>query len=168
MCTAPRVLVVDDDKLVASSLRRALRGMMATCVYDGRTALIAATTSRFHAAIVDLRLSEVESGLDVVRRLRGRNPLLRIGLMTGMPTMKVGFDASVAGANAVFSKPIEIQSLIAWISSTPTSERPQSLEQTKRSYIENILASCNGNKSEAARRLNVRRTSLQRMLHKWG
>jgi len=166
MFGVPSVLVVDDDKVIASALQRALRCASVTCVYNGHAATKAAATARFDAAIIDLLL-DGESGLDLVRRLRTQYPLLKIGLMTGAPTMEVGFSASEAGADAVFAKPLALPSLTSWVVSTPRMPKLQSLEQTKRSYVKSLLESCNGNKSETARRLNIRRTSLQRMLHKW-
>lgn len=42
------------------------------------------------------------------------------------------------------------------------------LEEVKRQHVIATLAACGGNVSESARRLGIERSSLQRMLRKWG
>ena len=49
----------------------------------------------------------------------------------------------------------------------PIPSEFQSLYRHEREYIEFVLAECNGNISQAARRLGLHRQSLQRKLRKY-
>lgn len=44
---------------------------------------------------------------------------------------------------------------------------PDDLEQAVRRHVERVVADCRGNLSEAARRLGIYRSSLQRKLRRW-
>ena len=68
-----RVLVVEDDRMIAKGLERALRqdGYAVDGVADGRSAAEALRTSTFDLVLLDLGLPE-RDGLEVLRELRGR------------------------------------------------------------------------------------------------
>src|SRR6266545_3514403 len=68
-----RVLVVEDDKKIASFVVKGLKqnGFAVDHDADGEIALIHATSTSYDAAVVDIMLPKLD-GLSLVRQLRGR------------------------------------------------------------------------------------------------
>ena len=75
-----------------------------------------------------------------------------------------------AGADIVVFKPITFSEIKARIQggnlNEPCDEVP-TLARAEWEHISRVLADCNGNVSEAARRLGIYRSSLQRRLRKY-
>jgi len=69
-----RVLLVEDDPMIAKGLQTALRqdGYTVDGVSDGRRAAEALRTERFDIVLLDLGLPG-RDGLEVLRELRGRD-----------------------------------------------------------------------------------------------
>lgn len=187
-----RILVIDDDHLMCSRLVRALRdrGFEAEgveTIEEARERVDAAPPDR---AIVDLRMPG-GSGLDLIREWHAAYPQMRILLLTGYGSMATAVDALRAGAENVLPKPADADEILAAFegdegsaSSTSTAgdaggaggagstagrtEEPTapSLARAEWEHIQRVLADCDGNISEAARRLGLHRRSLQRKLAK--
>jgi len=72
-----RLLLVEDDRMIGDSLRKALRdeGYAVDWVYDARAANATLATERFDLVLLDLGLPNAQQwggGLDVLRILRER------------------------------------------------------------------------------------------------
>jgi DNA-binding response OmpR family regulator len=82
-----RILLVEDEHLVALSLREALRdaGFEVECAHLSRTVTEDMRDVQWGAALVDMGLPD-RSGSTVVQHLRQRQPLLPIILTTGLET----------------------------------------------------------------------------------
>ena len=122
-------------------------------------------------AVVDLRLRS-DSGLDAINLIKENSPHARIVVLTGYGSIATAVQATKLGATQYLTKPIEIDELErALLSddevSTSIPEQFQSLDRHEREYIEWVLAQCDGNISQAARRLGLHRQSLQRKLRKF-
>lgn len=173
---APLVLVVDDDERLRTRLSRALesRGLAvrAACNYD--EALAIARESLPEMAVVDLRMPG-PSGLELIRALKELDPETRIVVLTGYGSIATTIDAMRLGAVYYLQKPADADEVLAAFARAeappaegmPSDLDPPSLERVKWEHVSRVLADCQGNVSEAARKLKLHRRSLQRMLQKF-
>jgi len=109
-----RILVVDDEPAVRSSLERALRldGYEVALATDGREALDALTGSPADAVVLDLLMPQLD-GLEVCRRLRAagdRTPVLMLTARDQVADRVSGLDA---GADDYLVKPFALEELSA-------------------------------------------------------
>lgn len=166
------VLVVDDDEPTLSAMARALR--LSRKVFTARTPTegeAVARRERPDLIVVDLRLG-AGSGLDVVRHLRAEMPDSLFALVSGYLTVDATVAAVRAGADVVITKPVTGTELMQRLedhaaTKDETIETP-TLAQAESEHIARVMADCNGNISEAARRLGIFRSSLQRRLRRLG
>ncbi len=128
-------------------------------------------------AVVDLRL-KYDNGINAIELLQNLNPLCKIVMLTGYPSLATAVKAIKKGAINYLTKPVNIQQLEQALFEGEFGEKihpPQtnfvspslSLAKHEREYIEYILAECNGNITNAAKRLGLHRQSLQRKLKKY-
>jgi two-component system response regulator RegA len=172
----PSILVVDDDERLRERLARALRERGHTVFTAGafEEAVQLAERECPEWAVVDLRMPG-PSGIDLIRALRQLDPETRIVVLTGYGSIATTVDAMRLGAVHYLQKPADADDLLAAFaadgsqaSSALGSEgEPPSLERVKWEHVNRVLADCQGNVSEAARKLKLHRRSLQRMLQKF-
>jgi len=166
------VLIVDDDAVTMRTFGRefARRGWR---VFNADSCATATTTARRHRPgliVLDLQLRD-GTALDVIGPLRSDVPAARVVVTTGFATVGTAVEAMRLGAQHYVEKPCSVETLIA-AAAEPARALPPllpsfaSLAQSERTYIEQVIAACSGNISEAARRLGVHRRSLQRKLRK--
>jgi two-component system, response regulator RegA len=166
------LLLVDDDDPFVKRLAKAMekRGFLpetAESVAAGR----AIATSRPPAyAVVDLRLED-GNGLDVVELLRERRPDCRIVVLTGYGAIATAVAAVKIGAIDYLSKPADANDIThALLSKGETlpmpPENPMSADRVRWEHIQRVYEMCDRNVSETARRLNMHRRTLQRILAK--
>jgi two-component system, response regulator RegA len=160
------VLVVDDDEHLRTSLVRSLvRKRAAYAAAGSDEALDLAREHEPELCVVDLQLG-AESGVDLVRGLRALLPSTRILVMTGFGSIESTVAVMRAGADDVIAKPFTPSELLrragggpaAIDFDTPTAER------AVWEHVQRVLAACGGNKSLAARRLDLHRSTLRRIL----
>lgn len=111
-----RVLIAEDDPILADGLVRSLKhsGYAVDAVKTGVEADSALTASEFDLLILDLGLPRM-SGLDVLKRLRGRDshvPVLILTALDGVQDRVRGLDL---GADDYLAKPFELAELEARI-----------------------------------------------------
>jgi CheY-like chemotaxis protein len=115
-----RILVVDDDLGVLTSMRRLLASM-GYAVTEARNA--AEGLSKLEAqdvAVIDLKLPD-QPGVVVVREIRRRGSATRVAVWTGSTDERLLAEAAAAvGADAVFHKPSDLEKLVAWVSRAPS------------------------------------------------
>jgi NtrC-family two-component system response regulator AlgB len=101
-----RVLVVDDEKNIRTTLALALEGMGCTVglAATAESALAQASDQAFDLAFVDLKLAS-GSGLDLIPRLRAESPGLDIVVITAYATIDTAVEAMRRGAWDYLSKP---------------------------------------------------------------
>jgi len=115
--TAPRVLIVDDERLLRWALRKALTalGCQVWEVADSQGAIDAVESeSGFDAVLLDLTLPD-SSDLAPLRRLRAQLPGARIVLMTAFGTEETKAEALRLGASRVLQKPFDVKGLAAQV-----------------------------------------------------
>lgn len=166
------LLLVDDDEPFLRRLAKAMekRGFeveTAGSVVAGR----AIATARAPAyAVVDLRLED-GNGLDVVEVLREKRPDSRVVVLTGYGAIATAVAAVKIGATDYLSKPADAtditNALLAQADELPPPpENPMSADRVRWEHIQRVYELCDRNVSETARRLNMHRRTLQRILAK--
>jgi two-component system response regulator RegA len=161
------VLIVDDDERVTAALARSLGATRTVEVaHDSATGLQLARRLKPDLVIIDLRLGDA-SGIDAIRIIKAELPRAIVALVTGYISTDITVTAVKAGADVVMSKPITCKDLLRRVCNedVPAPDTP-SLAQVEAEHIARVLGDCNGNVSEAARRLGIYRSSLQRKLRK--
>jgi len=121
-------------------------------------------------AVIDLRLAD-GSGLDVVAALRVARPDTRIVMLTGYGNIATAVNAVKMGAVDYLSKPADADEVVAALlalegSKPEPPEHPMSADRVRWEHIQRIYELCGRNVSETARRLNMHRRTLQRILAK--
>jgi two-component system response regulator RegA len=166
------ILLVDDDEPFLKRLARAMekRGFevaTADSVAGGK----AIATGRPPAyAVVDLRLGD-GNGLDVVETLRERRPESRIVVLTGYGAIATAVAAVKIGATDYLSKPADADDVVKALLAKdddlpPPPDNPMSADRVRWEHIQRVYELCDRNVSETARRLNMHRRTLQRILAK--
>jgi two-component system response regulator (stage 0 sporulation protein F) len=109
-----RVLIVDDQldirRLFRDSVRLLGGDIEIVDVPSGEEAMLVIARQRFDLLISDVRLAGM-SGLELVRKVRQRNPGLKVILVTGLTDSEIRQQVSAAGAEAFFFKPVDIATL---------------------------------------------------------
>ena len=159
------------ERWQASSTERTLqtRGFTvrtAESVADGLMQLEIASPA---FAVVDLRLGD-GSGLDVISALKARRPDARAIVLTGYGNIATAVNAVKLGAVDYLSKPVDadhvVHALLNGDRAVEPPEKPMSPDRIRWEHIQRIYELCNQNVSETARRLNMHRRTLQRILAK--
>jgi two-component system, response regulator RegA len=170
-----RVLLIDDDEVFTRVLARALgaRGFDVHVAANGAEALAAAREHEPDHAVLDLKLGE-ESGLALIPELLEIRPELRILLLTGYASIATAVEAIKRGAWDYLAKPVDADQVVQALrgggdaadeSAAPVFAAPP-LKRLEWEHIQRVLAECDGNISETARRLGLHRRTLQRKLSK--
>ena len=166
------LLLVDDDRPFLQRLGRAMetRGfevVMAESVAEG----LASATSRPPAyAVVDMRLND-GNGLDVVADIKSRRPDAKAIILTGYGNIATAVTAVKMGAIDYLAKPADADDVYMALMRLPTEkadppENPMSADRVRWEHIQRVYELCDRNVSETARRLNMHRRTLQRILAK--
>lgn len=168
------LLIVDDNARFAETLASEFRdrGYSVTRTAD-LAGLQALRDLEVDFAIVDLRLG-ADSGLDAIQIILGRSPKTKVVVLTGYGSIATAVKATKLGAVGYLMKPTDVdqveRALLEQVdddTEVPIPTEFQSLYRHEREYIEFVLAECEGNISQAARRLGLHRQSLQRKLRKY-
>jgi len=168
----PSLLLVDDDAAFLGRLERAMtRRGFEVRVAGSVAAGLAAVAERPPAyAVVDLRLED-GNGLDVVSALHQKRADARAVVLTGYGNIATAVTAVKLGAMDYLSKPADaddvINALLATGEDKPEPpENPMSADRVRWEHIQRVYELCDRNVSETARRLNMHRRTLQRILAK--
>jgi two-component system, OmpR family, response regulator len=109
-----RVLVAEDDQVLADGLLRSLRtaGFAADHVADGGQADAALASHSFDLLILDLGLPKLH-GLDVLKRARSRGATMPVLILTAADSVEQRVQGLDAGADDYMAKPFSLQELEA-------------------------------------------------------
>ncbi len=166
------LLIVDDDRPFRERLARAMQSrgfevLIAETVREG----IAIVKERPVAyAVVDLKLED-GNGLDVVETLHGTRPNARVVVLTGFGNIATAVAAVKFGAIDYLPKPADADDIMGALLAAPGAkpnppENPMSADRVRWEHIQRVYELCGHNVSETARRLNMHRRTLQRILAK--
>ncbi len=129
MSQRPRILVVDDDKRIAASVRRALAydGYDVAVAHDGPGALQATRSEDPDLVVLDVMLPGLD-GIEVCRRLRAAGddvPVLMLTARTTVPERVEGLDS---GADDYLVKPFAHEELLARVRTLLRRRAPRGRE----------------------------------------
>lgn len=169
------LLVVDDDETLRERLARAFRarGFDVRTAADADEAMALVRADSPEMAVIDLRMPG-RSGLDLLKEIRAHDPGTRVLVLTGYGSIATAVEATRQGAVGYLPKPADADEILAAFgqASTQVAESVEALQtpslaRAEWEHINRVLADCDGNISEAARRLGIHRRSLQRKLQKY-
>ena len=168
-----KLLIVEDDEAFRVRLARAMeRRGYAVTMAESTVAAGAVLSGGFapDCAVVDLKLGD-GSGLDLVPRIREAAPDARIVILTGYGNIATSVAAIKAGAVDYLSKPADADAIDAALNAgerplPKPPEHPMSADRVRWEHIQRVFEQCDRNVSETARRLNMHRRTLQRILAK--
>ncbi len=170
--TDKTLLIVDDDKPFLSRLARAMegRGFIVTAVQSVAEGIAAIAHEPPAFAVIDMRLSD-GNGLDVMSELKAKRPEARAIILTGYGNIVTAVTAVKLGAFDYLAKPADADDIYAALMATrhdkaEVPENPMSADRVRWEHIQRIYELCGRNVSETARRLNMHRRTLQRILAK--
>lgn len=164
------LLIVEDDTSFLQRLARAMegRGFTVTTAESVTDGLVQVEREAPAFAIVDMRLPD-GNGLDVVSTIKKRRPAARAIILTGYANLATAVTAVKLGAVDYLAKPVDADDVVAALLALDNKEfRPpqntMSVARVRWEHIQRIYELCGRNVSETARRLNMHRRTLQRIL----
>jgi two-component system response regulator RegA len=166
------LLIVDDDKPFLQRLARAMetRGYAVDTADTVAEGLKKAESAPPAYAVVDMRLDD-GNGLDVIELIRKRRPESRMVVLTGYGNIATAVTAVKLGAVDYLAKPADADEVHFALTreagdKAPPPENPMSADRVRWEHIQRVYEMCDRNVSETARRLNMHRRTLQRILAK--
>jgi two-component system response regulator RegA len=165
------LLLLDDDAPLRTRLGRALegRGFQVTLAGSVREAIGAVKAAAPAFAVVDMRLED-GNGLGVVEAIHAARPDAMVIMLTGYGNIASAVAAVKAGAVNYLPKPADaddvVRALLARDDAPAPPENPMSADRVRWEHIQRVYELCGHNVSETARRLNMHRRTLQRILAK--
>jgi two-component system response regulator RegA len=166
------LLIVDDDKPFLQRLARAMetRGYTVDTADTVAEGIRKVEASPPAYAVVDLRLDD-GNGLEVIDLIRRRRPDSRMIVLTGYGNIATAVTAVKLGAIDYLAKPADADDVHIALTRDPEikaepPENPMSADRVRWEHIQRVYELCDRNVSETARRLNMHRRTLQRILAK--
>jgi two-component system, response regulator RegA len=167
------LLLVDDDTPFLMRLGRAMeqRGFSVRTADSVAEGVAQVKKSAPGYAVVDLRLAD-GNGLDVISALHDARPDARVVVLTGYGNIATAVTAVKLGAIDYLAKPADADAVYGALISEEGNrdaalpENPMSADRVRWEHIQRVFELCNRNVSETARRLNMHRRTLQRILAK--
>ena len=166
------LLIVEDDKPFLTRLARAMegRGFAVDTAESVEEAVAKVRANPPAYAVVDMRLAD-GNGLDVIAAIRQKREDTRAIILTGYGNIATAVTAVKLGAVDYLSKPADADEIYAALTRSAGEraappENPMSADRVRWEHIQRVYEMCERNVSETARRLNMHRRTLQRILAK--
>ncbi len=172
-----RLLVLDGSERKRAALERGLAPHFMEVVAAGTVAhaITIARTCVLAAALLALVLPDGDDVFDLIDFLVDEHPGLSLVVLTSFGSYSAVVHAIKRGARDFLAWPASVEQIVVALDGRdhhgPPGCRaraprptPLSLERVEFEHIHRVLSETGGNVSEAARRLGLRRQSLQRKL----
>ncbi len=166
------LLLVDDDLPFLNRFARAMeqRGFKTQSADTVAAALVMIKQNPPAFAVVDMRLGD-GNGLDVIAELKEMRPDSKTIMLTGYGNLATAVSAVKLGAIDYLAKPADADEVYTALMALPGENavapiNPMSADRVRWEHIQRVYELCNRNVSETARRLNMHRRTLQRILSK--
>ncbi|MFN7102349.1 MAG: ActR/PrrA/RegA family redox response regulator transcription factor [Pseudorhizobium sp.] len=166
------LLIVDDDGPFLRRLARAMesRGFTVDVAESVAEGIAKSKANPPKYAVVDLRLGD-GNGLDVIEAIRQLRQDTKTIVLTGYGNIATAVTAVKLGALDYLAKPADADDVFHALTQRPgekadVPENPMSADRVRWEHIQRVYEMCERNVSETARRLNMHRRTLQRILAK--
>ena len=108
-----RILVIDDEPMMADSLKQNLaeEGYTVDTAATGAEAIEAFDQGGHHLAISDLQLPDMD-GLEILRHMKDARPATEVIVVTGYGTVTRAVEATKAGAFYFVEKPFDFEQML--------------------------------------------------------
>lgn len=166
------LLIVDDDGPFLRRLARAMetRGFAVDTAETVSEGIARSKAAPPKYAVVDLRLGD-GNGLEVIEAIRQNRDDTQIVVLTGYGNIATAVTAVKLGALDYLAKPADADDVFNALTQrkgekTEVPENPMSADRVRWEHIQRVYEMCERNVSETARRLNMHRRTLQRILAK--
>lgn len=122
-------------------------------------------------ALIDIRLSEGEFGLDAIYKIKLTSPEAKIVVLSGYGSITTAVEAVKRGAIDYLTKPASFKEILSALNGDRIIKdenfKRRSLSEVEHEYIDYVLTKNAGNISKTAKDLGLHRQSLQRKLKKY-
>ena len=134
--TGGRVLIADDETALARGYARWLRaaGYDVVLAEDGRAAADLAAAQAFDVIVSDIAMPRMD-GLQLLRHVRQRDPVMPFVLMTARPDLETAVPAVELGALRYLIKPVDNAALEKVIAHAIRLQRLARLKQAAQSLV---------------------------------
>ncbi|MGD6852566.1 MAG: response regulator [Candidatus Bathyarchaeia archaeon] len=109
----PRILVVDDDETIRTTMKAILQdeGYQVDLAATGKEAIQKTQEIAYNIALLDIRLPDME-GVELLKLLKDSVPRTRKIMVTGYPSMQNAIAALNKNADAYLLKPVDVEKLL--------------------------------------------------------
>ena len=109
----PRILVVDDDETIRTTMKAILQdeGYIVDLAASGKDAIQKTQEKAYNVALLDIRLPDME-GIELLKLLKDSVPRTRKIMVTGYPSMQNAISALNKNADAYLLKPVDVEKLL--------------------------------------------------------
>ena len=166
LAVARRWLIIDSDCVHRERLAHELRAFTHQEVQTAPSFEDYLSLGQLEPCLLVVCMDERDT-LSLLQKIRSQcasSTLILIGYLSALSA----FYAAQAGADAFAPKPVSGQQLSELVTGSAANEacfvELPSLARAEWEYLHSVLGWCRGNRSEAARRLKVHRSVLQRKL----
>jgi CheY-like chemotaxis protein len=125
----PRILVVDDDPVVAKSINRVLtaKGFAVINAQSGEEALKKLKNETYDVVFTDIKMPGL-SGIEVAERIKASQPWLPVVIVTGYGSRENQARADAVGVSDFLNKPLSPEMIERSASKALEAHRPPATE----------------------------------------
>ena len=156
-----RVMVVDDEPAVRSSIERALKleGYEVVTASDGSEALRELAVAPPDAVVLDVLMPEVD-GLEVCRRMRGAGDRTPVLMLTARDAISDRVDGLDAGADDYLVKPFALEELLARLRALMRRADPTASDSTLLEFEDLTLDPATRDVKRGGREIELTKTEF--------
>jgi DNA-binding NtrC family response regulator len=131
----PRILVVDDDETIRTTMKIILQdeGYIVDLAATGKEAIQKTQENTYNVALLDIRLPDME-GIELLKLLKDGVPRTRKIMVTGYPSMQNAITALNKNADAYLLKPVDVEKLLN------TVKQQLNAQESERKFSEEKVA----------------------------
>ena len=135
-----RILIADDEEAISSILAKRLAREGYNCVTakNGREALSHFYKDTFSLIITDIKMPEMD-GIELLKRIKGINPNIRVIMVTGHPEINMAVEAMRLGAYDFIIKPADLELVALTVKKALESKRLEEEIEAYHSRLEELV-----------------------------